>query len=174
LLILLGLKLNAFANPDAQHRAYLCLGSNIDPIRNLGEAIRLLSQQVSLLALSACWETEAVGGKGPNFLNLGACIITPLGMQDLKEQVLAPVEKALGRVRSADKNAPRTIDLDITLYDGQVLDKEIWRRVYLALIFAELTPLLKHPETGESLPNLAERLRKEHLAVQHPEIVFPV
>ena len=74
----------------------------------------------------------------------------------------------LGRVRSADKNAPRTIDLDIALYGAQVIDDplaglripdpEIPLRAYLALPLAEVGPETVHPETGERLADIAERL----------------
>ncbi len=164
--------MNASGSPETRHQAYLCLGSNIEPAQNLRQAIDRLRQRTRLLALSICWETAAVGSSGPNFLNIGALVETPLSAAELKEQVLAPIEKELGRVRSADKYAPRTIDLDITVFDGQVLDPEIWRRVYLALIFAEMLPNLRSPESGEPLPETARRLREKDLAIPHPEFAI--
>ncbi len=163
--------MNTSADQTTDHQAGICLGSNIHPEENIRQAIHLLRQRTRLLALSTCWETAAVGSSGPNFLNIGACIATPLDAASLKEQVLAPIEKQLGRVRTADKNAPRTIDLDITIFDGQVLDTELWRRVYLAIIFAELSPGLINPETGETLKAAAARLQKSGLAISHPELI---
>ncbi len=159
-------------NQSPEHHACICLGSNIDPAENLRKAVQLLRERTRVIAQSLCWETEAVGSPGPNFLNLGVCIATSLDPLSLKEQVLAPIEKQLGRVRSADKNAPRTIDLDITLYDGQAIDQDLWQRVYLALIFSELVPGLSHPQTGEPLELLAQRMQREHLAIPHPELEF--
>ena len=153
--------------------AYLCLGSNIQPGENLHKAIDLLRQRTRLLALSTCWESAAVGSQGPNFLNIGALVATPLDAAALKEQVLSPIEKRLGRVRSADKYAPRTMDIDITVFDGQVLDAEIWRRGYLALIFAEMLPGFQNPETGESLAETARRLQANSPAIPHSEMRFP-
>lgn len=75
-------------------------------------------------------------------------------------------------MRTADKYAPRTIDLDLTLFDEQVLDDELWRRVYMALIFSELLPDLRNPLTGETLVETAQRLRGQHLALAHPEILL--
>jgi len=168
--------LNDSANPDALHNAYLCLGSNIEPAANIRSAVRMLREQAKLGSLSTCWETEAFRGEhttiAPNFLNAAACIHTPFGAAELKEHLLAPIERALGRVRTTDKYAPRTIDLDITLYDDQVLDPELWQRVYLAVTFSELLPNLRHPETGETLANAAQRLRRQHAAVAHPEILL--
>jgi 2-amino-4-hydroxy-6-hydroxymethyldihydropteridine diphosphokinase len=170
--------LNASAQPDAtsldegRHMAYLCLGSNITPVENLRRAIHLLCERAQLLALSACWESPAIGGQGQNFLNIGALVATLLNAAELKKQVLRPIEKQLGRVRSADKYAPRTIDIDIILFDGQVLDPEIWQRSYLALIFAEMLPGLRHPKSGETIAETAQRLQQKSLAIPRPELVF--
>jgi 2-amino-4-hydroxy-6-hydroxymethyldihydropteridine diphosphokinase len=171
-------KLNASGLPDPtaytqkEHLAHLCLGSNISPVENLREAIDRLRQNTRLLQLSTCWESAAIGSPGPNFLNIGVLVATPLEAAALKEQVLAPIEKQLGRVRSADKYAPRTIDIDIILFDGQILDPEIWRRTYLALIVAELIPNLHHPSSGEALAETAKQLQKNSPAIPHPEIEF--
>jgi 2-amino-4-hydroxy-6-hydroxymethyldihydropteridine diphosphokinase len=109
--------------------------------------------------------------RSPNFLNMAVCIHTALSPAELKQDVLSPLERSLGRVRTADKYAPRTMDLDLTVYDGEVLDSELWRRLYLALCFAELLPDLRHPETGETLAETAERLKQGRLALPHPELL---
>lgn len=164
--------MNASAPPEPDHSAYLCLGSNICPTENLLKAIGLLRQRTQLRALSTCWESAAVGSDGPNFFNIGALIHTPLDAARLKERVLAPIENHLGRVRSADKYAPRTMDIDIVIFDGQVLDVEIWHRTYLALIFAEMIPTLVNPDSGETLAEIAQRLPGRNTAVPHPELAF--
>ncbi len=164
--------MNAFAPHEPDHQAYLCLGSNIRPVANLLSAIELLRQRTQLQALSTCWESAAVGSDGPNFFNIGALVSTPLDAPRLKEQILAPIENALGRVRSANKYAPRTMDIDIVIFDGQVLDAEIWRRVYLALIFAEMIPSLANPDSGEMLAEIAQRLPGRVAAIPHPELIF--
>jgi 2-amino-4-hydroxy-6-hydroxymethyldihydropteridine diphosphokinase len=145
--------------PGEIHLAYLSIGSNIEPLRNIPRAIALLREHSPGLALSARYETKAVGNAGPNFINLAVCLTTPLDAAALKRDVLAPIEKALGRVRTADKYAPRTIDLDITLFDGQVVDQELWKRFHLAAPLAELLPGFKNPQTGETLEAVALRLK---------------
>lgn len=160
---------------EAQHHAYLCLGSNIDPEENIRAAVRMLRSRAPVLALSTCIETQAVGsdgqtGSAPNFLNIAACIATSLEPAALKSRLIAPIEQALGRVRTADKYAPRTIDLDITIYDGRVLDPELWKRPYLAITFAELLPNLRNPQSGETLAEAAQRLRQGHLVIPRPDI----
>lgn len=162
---------------SVEHTAYLLLGSNINPVENLKKAVGLLRMRTRVLAISTCWETEAIAGqssqdKWPNFYNLGMGVVTPLGADTLKMQVLRPIETALGRVRGADKYAPRTIDLDIVIFDGQVVDTDLWRRLYLALIFAELLPDLRNPETGETPAGASARLHPGKIAIPHPEIDF--
>lgn len=159
----------------AVHHAYLSLGSNIHPAENIRAAVRLLRTRAQVMALSTCWETQAVGSDGqsgstPNFLNMAICIATALEPDALKKQLIVPVEQALGRVRSPDKYAPRTIDLDIAIYNDTVLDLDLWKRAYLALTFAELLPELRNSGSGETLQAAAQRLRKAHLAIPHPEI----
>jgi 2-amino-4-hydroxy-6-hydroxymethyldihydropteridine diphosphokinase len=150
--------LSASTRPDPQHVAYLSLGSNIEPAQNIARAVELLRGYWPGLRLSEVYETRAVGSAGPNFFNLAACLATALDAAALKTQVLRPIENQLGRVRSADKNAPRTIDLDIILFDGEVLDSELWQRYYLAAPLAELLPELKNLVTGETLRETAQHL----------------
>ena len=170
--------MNASASSEADHQAYICLGSNIAPAENLRQAVGLLRQLVKVLRVSACWETEAVtsssmaGIQWPNFLNAAVLIATPHGPAEIKEQVIAPIEQRLGRVRTSDKYAPRTIDLDLTIYDGRVLDADVWRRVYLALIFAEFIPELKNPLTGEAIRDTAARLSKEQFARKRADVTL--
>ncbi len=170
--------MNDSARYEGQHLAYLCLGSNISPAENLPRAVGLLRQRAAVLRLSACWESEAVssptlaGIQWPNFLNAAALIATPLTPAEIKEHIIGPIEQALERVRTGDKYAPRTIDLDLAIYDGEVFDADIWQRVYLALIFAELTPGLIHPQTGETIGETAARLSKRRFARQRSDILL--
>jgi 2-amino-4-hydroxy-6-hydroxymethyldihydropteridine diphosphokinase len=137
---------------------------------HLRRAIHLLRRKTRFMAHSICWESPALGSPGPNFLNIGVLIATPMNVAELKASLLSPIENQLGRVRNADKNAPRTIDIDITIFDGQVLDVEVWERVYLTLIFSEMLPGLRHPENGETLAETARRLQETKPATPHPEI----
>jgi 7,8-dihydro-6-hydroxymethylpterin-pyrophosphokinase len=60
----------------------------------------------------------------------------------------------MGRVRSADKNAPRPIDLDIILFDGQLLDSTIWNFAHRAVPVADIQPELSS-DSGETLIEIA-------------------
>ncbi len=133
----------------------LGLGSNIQPKYNLPEALRRLAGMVKIKAVSSLWETAAIGSVGPAFLNAAAWLITPYDAVYLKTNVLWVVETSLGRVRNGDKNAPRTIDLDILVFNQEVIDKAIFRLDHLILPLSELVPELYDQETGKSLQELA-------------------
>ena len=73
-------------------------------------------------------------------------------------EVLRRIESKIGRVRTEDPNAPRPIDLDILLFDEQVIDDEIWSQAHIAVPLAEFLPNYLCIETGETLQEIAQRL----------------
>ncbi len=153
------------------HQAYVMLGSNIDPVENTRRAIEMLAKRVQLLAVSTCWETHSIGYDGPNFINAAVWIGVDLGQEELKQRVLGVIEQALGRTRTANKNAPRTIDLDIVIFDDQVVDPNLWQQAHIAAPMAELLPELPNPGTGRMLKDVAEELRATAYAVPRPELL---
>ena len=149
------------------NRAYLALGSNIEPERHLREAVKRLAQHGQVRALSTVWETAPVGfADQPNFLNAVVLLATPLTAQALRAEAIPAVEAALGRARTGNKFGPRTIDIDLVLFNGEVLDlgrrhipdPEIATRPYLAVPLAEIAPDYVHPETGQTLRAMAASL----------------
>jgi 2-amino-4-hydroxy-6-hydroxymethyldihydropteridine diphosphokinase len=161
--------LSASADPEPLHQVYLSIGSNIDPEMNVPRAIKLLREHWRDLVISTAYETPAVGSPGPDFINLAVGLNTPLDAASLKQQVLAPIENRLGRVRSADKNAPRTIDLDILVFDDTVIDPQLWVRTHLAVPLAELLPDLENPQTRTRLREIAGTLRRSSPIRPRPE-----
>ena len=127
---------------------------------NFKLALEKLRDQVQIEAISKIWETPSVGTSGPNFLNAVAKIRTSLEINLLRNHVLRPIESQLGRVRTSDPNSPRPIDLDILIFDKRVIDNEIWSQAHIAVPLAEFVPDLYHPETGETLLEIAERLER--------------
>lgn len=143
------------------HQVYLSLGSNIQPEINLLRAIELLYEYGEIHRVSKAWESEAVGSDGPNFLNACALFATPLLQPEVKEQVIHPIETKLGRKRSADKYAPRTIDIDIVLYDEQLCDAKFWKQAFVVVPLAEIHPDYQNPITQEKIIETAARLRRQ-------------
>jgi len=164
------------------NRVFISLGSNIDSERNLREAVRQLSLRCQLLAVSPVYETAPVGKTDqPNFLNAAALVETGLAATELKTQVLQAIESELGRVHTADKNAPRTIDLDISMFNDEVFDvgprhipdPDILRFAHVAVPLADLAPDLCHPETGQALGQIARNLAAMGLARRADIVLWP-
>ncbi|HEX7541916.1 MAG TPA: 2-amino-4-hydroxy-6-hydroxymethyldihydropteridine diphosphokinase [Anaerolineales bacterium] len=140
----------------SEHQTCLLLGSNIQPERNLPLATNELQKALTILQISSIWETPPVGSAGPNFLNAALLAQTPLEQNALKLQILLPLEAKMGRVRSADKNEARPIDLDIILFDGMILDPTLWQFAHRAVPVAEIQPELRS-EAGETLREAAAK-----------------
>ena len=144
----------------SEHQVCLLLGSNIRPEHNLPLAIDQLQNYLKLLRISRVLETASVGSAGPNFLNAAILAHTSLNQKSLKLKILTPLEARMGRVRSADKNAPRPIDLDIIHFDGQVLDSTLWNFAHRAVPVADIQPELRS-DSGDTIKEVAGRFIAE-------------
>lgn len=153
------------------HQAYLSLGSNIQPEVNLPRAIELLRSYGTILALSNAWESKAVGSDGPNFLNACALFSTPLLQEDLKDQVIHPAELKLGRMRTEDKYASRTIDIDIIIYDQRSCHDKFWKQAFVVVPLAEIFPTFVNPLTQEHILETATRLKEQVWLEVRPEVL---
>jgi 2-amino-4-hydroxy-6-hydroxymethyldihydropteridine diphosphokinase len=155
---------------QARYNVCILLGSNIKPFDNTLQAVSQLQKYVQVDAASTTWETLSVGSPGPNFLNTALSCYTHLSIDTLKMSVLREIEKQMGRVRTSDKNAPRTIDLDIIIYHGQLVETNLWSRMFIALPVSELYPHLVHPQSGQTLKQVAADLFAQGWAKPHPEL----
>jgi 2-amino-4-hydroxy-6-hydroxymethyldihydropteridine diphosphokinase len=154
---------------STSHKFYLSLGSNIEPEKNLAEALFRLQEHGVLQDMSSVWESPAVGARGPNFLNLCISYVVPLPGTALKSKVLLPIERALGRARGRDRNAPRTIDIDILMMDGRPLNLKRWATSFVLIPMAELLPDFTDPAAGQSLSDLAKASQAAAWIVRRPE-----
>ena len=107
-------------------RAYVGLGSNLgDREATLAGAFELLGQRpgIEVVAVSSVRETDPVGYLDqPRFLNGAAVVETSLAPRELLD-LLLEVERELGRTRLGPRHGPRTVDLDLLLVDGLVVDE---------------------------------------------------
>jgi len=148
--------------------AFLALGSNIEPEKNLPQAVQLLGSYGTIRATSRVWQSAPVGfSDQPHFLNAAVLLETELSAEQILGNMIPTIERALERRRDpSNKNAPRTIDLDLVIFndlhgkilDHEIPDPEILTRGFLAVPLAEIAPTTRHPITGETLQQIAERL----------------
>lgn len=147
-------------------RVFISMGSNIDAETNLPLAVRLLSERVKVIRASRVYETSPIGTTDqPPFLNAAVIVATQLAPWQLKHGVLRTIESRMGRIRRADRNAPRTIDLDIAMYGDLVHmdpmrgillpDPGITTHAHVALPLADLDADHLHPVTRQTLAQIA-------------------
>ena len=157
---------------------YLSIAANLDPRIHIHAAIQKLASTVHLDDISPFYRTEALGRpEQPDYLNGVARIHTPLSPEALKNDVLRPLEAQLGRKRTADSYAARTIDLDMLLYNDIIRanetltlpDPDIVERVFLCAGLLSLAPDLVLP--GDNCP-LHNRVDKEALATLEIDAAF--
>ena len=147
-------------------KVYLSLGSNIEPEKNIYEALKLLSENVTILEVSTVYLTDPLRQKYlAKFYNCVVKIQTELGPEELKFKILRTIEEKLGRRRSKNKYASRTIDIDILLFGNLYLSKEnliipdpeIEKRPFLAIPLYEIEPDLVIPQTNEQIVKIADK-----------------
>jgi 2-amino-4-hydroxy-6-hydroxymethyldihydropteridine diphosphokinase len=159
------------ATMNQLHKFYLNLGSNINPEINLVMAIHLLDEYGEVRKISQAWESKSVGASGPNFLNSCAFFLSALTEVELKEQVIRPIEAKLGRKRNKDKFFPRTIDIDIILFDDQPYSDKFWEEAFVIIPLAEIYPEYQSPKTGERISDTAVRLLQTVWMKARPDVL---
>ncbi|MBT3391742.1 MAG: 2-amino-4-hydroxy-6-hydroxymethyldihydropteridine diphosphokinase [Chloroflexi bacterium] len=157
---------------NPMQRVCIELGSNIEPAVNIPRAAALLHDYFTVLAISSAWETPPVGCTGcGNYINAAMLIESSATAEALKTQLRA-IESQLGRVRTNDKFAARTIDLDVLLIDDVLIEPDLWKYAHLAVPVAELLPELQQPQDGRRLCDLANDLLAETPITLRAEVLL--
>ena len=140
---------------------YVAAGSNVEPEKNLARALDDLDRQFGPLAISPAYRNPAVGFAGEDFINLVVGFQTADSPGELKQK-LERIETDCGRPRDAPKWGPRTMDLDILMYDQLVSDEpglilprpDLLRRAFMLKPLADLAPGLLHPTQHRAIGEL--------------------
>ena len=147
---------------------YVALGSNIDnPPQQLSQAVQELASlpQTNLIKTSTFYWTKPVGPQNqPNYLNGVAAIASALLPEELLTHLLA-IEKKHHRTRTSERFGPRTLDLDLLLYDMDVINlphltiphPRMKERNFVIYPLAEIAPDLVFP-SGERIQSLMQGL----------------
>jgi 2-amino-4-hydroxy-6-hydroxymethyldihydropteridine diphosphokinase len=143
------------------HRAWLSLGSNLDPERHLRAALAELRARFGRLVVSPAYRFPAVGFEGPDFVNLAAGLDSDLDAFALNDWLHA-LEDRHGRRRDVPRFSSRTLDVDIVLFDALVLDgpghlqvprKEL-AEAFVLKPLADIAPHVREPLSGRTLAEL--------------------
>lgn len=149
-------------------KAYLSLGSNVDPERNLASALSALRARFGELVSSPVYRTAAIGFEGPDFLNSAAIIDSDLDAHALNDW-LHTLEEEHGRDRSGPRFGDRPLDIDIVFYDDLVIDdtenasgperalrlpRPELRHAFVLKPLADIAPDFVDPVSGTTLADL--------------------
>ncbi|MEE8429575.1 MAG: 2-amino-4-hydroxy-6-hydroxymethyldihydropteridine diphosphokinase [Gammaproteobacteria bacterium] len=147
-------------------RAYIGLGSNLNnPRQQIRRAFAALDSLTGcqLEAYSSLYQSKPMGpAQQPDYINAAAALETLCQPLELLEQLQA-IERGQGRLRSGERWGPRTLDLDLLLYDDLQMDTEVLviphpglhRRAFVLYPLAEIAPDLNVPALA-SLQRLIE------------------
>lgn len=147
----------------ALHRAWLSLGSNLEPERHLRAALAELRARFGDVQVSPAYRFPAVGFSGPDFVNLAAGVDTELDALALNDWLHA-LEDRHGRRRDVPRFSSRTLDVDIVLFDELVLNgpgnlqiprKEL-AEAFVLKPLAEIAPQAREPLSGRTLRALCD------------------
>jgi 2-amino-4-hydroxy-6-hydroxymethyldihydropteridine diphosphokinase len=119
--------------------AIIGIGSNINAGANISKMLEVLGKEVEILKVSSLLKTKPIGIENqPEFTNGAVKIKTGLGREELN-RFLKNIEDQLGRDRSAPKFGPRTIDLDIVIWNGEIVDEDYFTRDFLQKSVQEIS-----------------------------------
>lgn len=140
-------------------RVYVSIGSNIEPESQLRFSLAALRQHFSDLIVSPVYRSKAMGFDGPDFLNMVVAFNTDISAEQVHDK-LNSIERESGRNKTGIQLISRTLDLDMLLYDNQIIDAlhiprdEIERYAFVLKPLCDIAPDLRHPVTGKSMLEL--------------------
>ncbi len=151
----------------SSQRSAIALGSNLgDSLKILADALKFLTETpgIRVQEYSSWYQTTAVGPPQPDYINGCALLEVRLTPQELL-QILLGIEAQLGRIRR-ERWGPRTLDLDLLLFDDVILDQpnlqlphpRMQERAFVLVPLAEIAPNWIEPISGKSIAQLVQTI----------------
>lgn len=115
------------------------IGTNINAEANIKKMLEILGGKIKIVKVSSFLQTKPIGiTDQPDFTNGAVKIETPLSQEELKS-MLVSIEDQLGRNRQSPKFGPRTMDLDIEIWNGKIVDDDFFSRNFLEKSVREIS-----------------------------------
>jgi 2-amino-4-hydroxy-6-hydroxymethyldihydropteridine diphosphokinase len=157
--------------------AAIALGSNLgDSLAFVEAAVRTLSRDsdIILVSQSHWYQTVAIGPVQPDYVN-GCVVVKTVRSPELLLQLLLDIEQQFGRERT-EHWGPRTLDLDLLLYDAVVLQTpsltlphpHMTERAFVLIPLAELLPQWVDPLSGLTILQLRDRVDCSEVSLLDP------
>lgn len=158
-------------------RAWLSLGSNLEPERHLRAALAELRERFGAIVVSPAYRFPAVGFDGPDFVNLAVGIDTGLEPPALDDWLHA-LEDRHGRRRDVPRYSSRTLDVDIVLFDERIIDgpghlqvpRAELAEAFVLKPLAEIAPRVREPRSGRTLAELWDASPDRALAFERVDL----
>ncbi len=164
-----------------KHQAYLSLGSNLgNRFAMLQKAVLFLQKKAGAVsAVSAVYENPAMGFDGEDFLNAALLLETHLNPTELLSLILT-LEQDFGRHRGTGGYTSRTLDIDIILYDNEVVETEnlvlphprMQERNFVLKPLADIAPQLYHPVLQRDIRNLLQQCKDRNALTKTKHKLF--
>ncbi len=161
--------------PVKSHTVFLGIGGNIDPEANIPVGIDIIRSRFQLVRLSPFYKSEAWGVKDeqPDYINLAAEVRTDRDIFGVRAEACW-IEKMVGRKRTDDKFAPRTLDIDLLLYDevtgkhdgGNLPHPQLLTQQFVYLPMLDIAPELIVPGVGKKLKDIAPNYDNPNLKIE--------
>ena len=149
------------------NQIFISLGTNIEREKHTSSGLNALQTVFGELQVSPVYESVAVGFDGSAFYNLVVGARTDKSLEDVC-RILKEIERDNGRVKTEKKFAPRTLDLDLLLFNNEVTEEpielprpEVLHNAFVLLPLADLIPDELHPIVGKSYQALWQDFDKE-------------
>ncbi len=118
-------------------------GSNINAKENFECLRKVLPTYFNKVIFSKVIKTKPIGyAFQENFLNAAVLIEVETEIKTTQKQ-LKKIENQLGRIRTENKNGPRSMDLDILIWDGMVIDENVKKWPFWRKLIKEISPEIK-------------------------------
>ena len=176
-----GVEITRKRGPGTEGLVYFSLGSNIQPKSHLENALEELDRKYGLRAVSHVYETSPVGGKKkqPFFWNVVAAVETDEELETIRKWV-GRLEKKQGRVRTGDRYGSRTLDVDLILWKGRVVESKLFTlphpdiqtKAFVLFPLLEIAPRLSMPGSGKALMEVAHSFRDKSQSIRQLKYLF--